>query len=379
MKNTEFKDLVLFITGPTYIRPEIRQAGTYCEFGHRDKVAKVKIESILKNLRKIAGINEDYEVCLISGSGTFAMEASIRSLAGDDENILNVSVGAFGDLYNKITVANKKNVDLLKFKPGKAIDLEVLEEKLKSKKYDVVTFTHNETSTGVTNDMVKVCKLIQKYGAMTLVDGVSIFGGTKIPFEEAKPSIYVTSTQKCLGLPAGFGIIFVHKDALEKAKSVENRGYVTDLVSIAASGQKSQTVTTPNCTLINQMEEQLKYIVEEEGIENRFKRHEKMQKMVADWVENSLSDDFKFFSQEGYRSAVVSAIEIPKYVDRMVIKENLREKGYLFDPGYGGLNKKLEESGENLNIRIGHMGDITPEMLSKYLEELEIEIKKFKP
>ncbi len=81
--------------------------------------------------------------------------------------------------------------------------------------------------------------------------------------------------------------------------------------------RKSQTVTTPNCTLINQMEEQLKYIVEEEGIENRFKRHEKMQKMVADWIENSLSDDFKFFSQEGYRSAVVSAIEIPKYVDRM--------------------------------------------------------------
>ena len=66
--------------------------------------------------------------------------------------------------------------------------------------------------------MVKVCKLIQKYGAMTLVDGVSIFGGTKIPFEEAKPSIYVTSTQKCLGLPAGFGIIFVHKDALEKLR-----------------------------------------------------------------------------------------------------------------------------------------------------------------
>ena len=162
MKSTEFKDLILFITGPTYIRPEIRKAGTYCEFGHRDKVAKVKIESILTNLRKLAGVSEDYEVCLISGSGTFAMEASIRSLAKDDENILNVSVGAFGDLYNKIAVANKRNVDLLKFKPGKAIDLDVLEEKLKSKKYDVVTFTHNETSTGVTNDMVEVCKLIQE-------------------------------------------------------------------------------------------------------------------------------------------------------------------------------------------------------------------------
>ena len=50
------------------------------------------------------------------------MEAFIRSLAGDDENILNVSVGAW-DLYNKITVANKRMLDLLKFKPGKAIDL----------------------------------------------------------------------------------------------------------------------------------------------------------------------------------------------------------------------------------------------------------------
>ena len=50
MKSTEFKDLILFITGTTYIRPEIRKAGTYCEFGHRDKVAKVKIESILTNL-----------------------------------------------------------------------------------------------------------------------------------------------------------------------------------------------------------------------------------------------------------------------------------------------------------------------------------------
>ncbi len=92
---------------------------------------------------------------------------------------------------------------MLKFKPGKSIDLEVLEEKLKSKKYDVVTFTHNETSTGVTNDMVKM-KLIQKYGAMTLVDGVSIFGGTKIPFEEAKPSDLCDQYTKVLGTSSRF-------------------------------------------------------------------------------------------------------------------------------------------------------------------------------
>ncbi len=58
------------------------------------------------------------------------------------------------------------------------------------------------------------------------------------------------------------------------------------------------------------------------------------------------------------------------------VKENLRAKGYLMDPGYGKLNAALEAEGRRVIIRIGHMGDITPDMLSDYLAALELELKK---
>jgi aspartate aminotransferase-like enzyme len=58
------------------------------------------------------------------------------------------------------------------------------------------------------------------------------------------------------------------------------------------------------------------------------------------------------------------------------VKESLRAQGYLMDPGYGKLNAALEAEGRRLVIRIGHMGDIMPDMLAEYLGKLEAELKK---
>jgi aspartate aminotransferase-like enzyme len=57
--------------------------------------------------------------------------------------------------------------------------------------------------------------------------------------------------------------------------------------------------------------------------------------------------------------------------DLKAIKEALRAKGYLFDSGYGKLNESLAAQGKALMFRVGHMGDITPEMLEEYLENLQ--------
>jgi len=58
------------------------------------------------------------------------------------------------------------------------------------------------------------------------------------------------------------------------------------------------------------------------------------------------------------------------------IKEAMRAKGYLFDPGYGKLNGELEKAGERVIFRIGHMGEITPAMLAQYLEDLRTVLPK---
>lgn len=371
MNTADFSELILMITGPTYLRPEVREAGKLPEFGHRDtSEASKRFTPVCENLKKIAQVGDDYGVAIINGSGSYAMETTIRSMVSDSDKVLNVSVGAFGDLYHKMAVINGKNGVQLKFGPGKAIDLNMLEDTLKKERPQVVTFTHNETSTGVENDVKKVCDLIHQYSAIALVDGVSIFGGSETHIEKSKVMLYSFATQKSLGLPAGFGILVYHKDALKKAATVKNRGYTTDLIQHAESAEKFETLTTPNCTLANQMAVQTDYIVNVETVEKRFARHKAMRDITAKWI-SSLGDGFYPFAQKGYESPTVSSVAVPKEVDTKVVKSEMRKMGYLFDAGYSKMNKSLKEAGINPTIRIGHMGDITEGMLKEYLKKLE--------
>ena len=377
MSTQDFADLQLFITGPTFIRPEIREAGLLPEFGHRDSENNKRFTPAMAGLKQLAGCGDDYHVILFNGSGSNAMEATVRSLVADDETVLNVSVGAFGDLYHKMAVVNGKKAAQLKFEPGQAIDMAKLEAALIEHKPAVVTFTHNETSTGVMNDMKAVCALIRKHGAMPLVDGVSIFGGAKIDLSGSGAATYATSTQKSLALPAGFGLLFVAQEAVEKAKTVANKGFATDINAQLGRATKNQTLTTPNCTLANQMAVQLDYIVNTEGIEKRFARHLQMRGMVHDFVKSL--PGFELLAPEGHRSATLTAVRVPAGVtvaELKKVKEAMRAKGYLFDPGYGKLNTDLEEKGQRVLIRIGHMGDITPSMLAAYLDALKPELVK---
>ncbi len=367
-----FQELQLFITGPIYVRPEVRQAGLWPEFGHRDAENRKRFEPIMKNLKILAGAPEDYEVIIFNGSGTTAMEASMRSLVADGEKVLNVSVGAFGDLYHKVAVVNGKYAVQLKFDPGSSIDTARLQDALDKHKPAVVSLTHNETSTGVTNDIKEACEIIRKSGALALVDGISIFGGAPSNIADTRCAMYIASTQKSLGLPAGFGVAFVSPEAVAKAEKVSNRGFISDILSQLPRSRKFQTLTTPNCTLANQMYLQMDYIVNQEGVENRFKRHIQMRDTVHEFV--SGLEGYELFAPEGYRSPTVTCVRVPESVTAArlkEIKETLRGKGYLFDPGYGKLNDALEQAGKRAVFRIGHIGDMNMHMLSEYLQVLK--------
>lgn len=387
-KTNDFQKLKLFITGPTFITPEIKEASMMPEFGHRDKENEKRIKPIIENLKKLAGIDEKnnpkgFEVALIPGSGSNALETSIKSLVEDDEKILVISCGAFGDLYYNIAKNNGKFAKKLTFEPGKAINVDVLVETIKEFKPKVVAFTHNETSTGVMNNIVNISKIIKKTASENgddvyiLVDGISIFGGINLELENSFVDVYSGATQKSLAVDAGVGIIIFNQRAKEKATLVKNRGYVTDLLEHAKSASNFQILTTPSCSVINQLYIQLDKIVNVIGIEKRFQEHKEMRDFTLEWARN-LTNNFVPFAEENFQSVTLTCLKVPeKYSmdDLKKIKENLRSKGYLMDTGYGKMNKTLASEGKNLTIRIGHMGDINLDMLKEYLEELKIEIE----
>ncbi|MEE9927372.1 alanine--glyoxylate aminotransferase family protein [Microvirgula aerodenitrificans] len=364
--------LELFIPGPTWLRPETRQAALLPEFGHRDSQAREVVSSIFDNLRAIAELPDDYDIALVNGSGSTGMECALRSLVADDDRLLCVTVGVFGALFHSMAIGNGKQVERLDFEPGCSIDLDVLEHTLRNGRFNVVTLTHNESSTGVVSDIVGACRLIRAHGALPIVDGVSLFGGDHSRIADALPAVYATTTQKCLALPAGQAILFVHRDALDKAAQVSNRGYTSDLLKHVEFGRDRQIMTTPDTTLLNQMQVQLDTIVHAEGVLQRFARHRAMRTTVRDWA-TARPDRFELFVADADASPSLTTVSIDPALDPAALKAAMRERGYLIDTGHKKLNDILGAQSRRLLIRIPHMGDIGPAMLGRYLDALDSE------
>ncbi|GAB7079698.1 pyridoxal-phosphate-dependent aminotransferase family protein [Megalodesulfovibrio paquesii] len=370
-------DLTLFITGPTYIRPEIRQAAALPEFGHRDSEANLRFDIIFRGLRTLAGLTDSpaddgVHLALIPGSGSNALETLVRSLVADDEVVLNISVGAFGDLFHNTAAFNGKRAVQRRIAPGRAMDLALVEEALKAERPAVVTMTHNETSTGVCHDnLADFCALVRRHGALPLIDGVSVFGGTEVDLRAMGCAGYATATQKSLALPAGLGMAFITDEAVEKSKQITHKGYVTDIVRHLERAGKQQTLSTPNTALANQLAVQLRYILEVEGPQARFERHRRLRDMTHAFVAGL--PGFSLFAQEGFRSPTATAVQCPARLsaaELKAVKETMRARGYLFDTGYMKMNTALEAAGAPPVFRVGHMGDITEAMLAAFLRDL---------
>ena len=371
MPDAPFPEYMLFITGPTYVRPEVRAAGAWPEYGHRDSENAKRFEPIFADLAAIAALPADYRTILFLGSGSTAMEAAVRSLVADGETILHVSMGAFGDLWHKISLENGKQAALLAVEPGRTATVAALEAAMDAHKPAVVAITHNETSTGVTSDVVALCRAVKARGALAVVDGVSIFGGAPSGIAASGCDMYCTATQKSLGLNAGFGIGFVSPAAIDKARHVTARGHASDILSHLGRAAKFQTQSTPNVSLGNQMWLQLEYIVKEEGIEARFARHIAMRGQAEAFVR--ALPGYELFAEKDHRSPTVTTVVVPggmTFADLKAAKEAMRARGYLFDPGYAKLNEDFEAAGKRPIFRIGHMGDITPAMLQGFLDAL---------
>ncbi|MFC1951120.1 pyridoxal-phosphate-dependent aminotransferase family protein [Chloroflexota bacterium] len=379
----QVEEIKLFNPGPTYVRRDLMiEAAKMPNFSHRDVEITKRFKLIYANLRKMAEVDDSYSVILMPGSGSTAMESSIVSLIGDDEKALSVSMGSFGDMYHSMTVANRKNSEKLSFTPGQGIDLNVLEDKLKQmeqngQKPSVVTFTHNETSTGVEVDVAAISKVVKKYGALPLVDGVSAFGATRTGIQD-NVGMYCTSTQKCMALDAGFGIAIVSAEAVERAKYLKEKGKcspptILDLTKHEANAKGYMTMTTPNCTLINAMYLQTDFIVNTEGIDARYARHREMKEMTHDWIEG-LGNGYRLFPPKDVASNSVTAMQTPpgmKQGDLNLLKTKLRTEKFLMSTGLPPMNKALEAKGEGVIIRIPHMGDMTKDMLSEYLSAMK--------
>ena len=194
-----------------------------------------------------------------------------------------------------------------------------------------------------------------------VVDAVSSMGGVDIKTDEWGVDVMITSTQKCIGLPAGMAIASVTERAIEKAKTIENRGVYFDYVSLYNKViDKYQYPSTPSLAHMYALDYQLGYMLDEEGLENRFARH----KAMADTVRNFAKEYFDLLVEdEKFRSETVTCILNTRNIDVGDLNKKLADKGFMISNGYGDLKDKT--------FRIAHMADAQPEVLDELINDIK--------
>ncbi len=341
----------LFIPGPTIVSEDILKELSLPMIGHRSKKASEIQKRISDNMQKV--LFTEQRILLSTSSGSGLMEGAIRSCTAKRAAVF--SVGAFGDKWFKMAKANGVPADLFSSTMGEPTTPEMVDAALSTGKYDVITVTHNETSSGIQNPVEEIAEVMKKYpDVVWCVDAVSSAAGSKIETDKLGIDILVTSTQKALALPPGLSICSMTKKAYDRTAEVENRGLYFDLRTLWDFIDKKnyQYTSTPALSIMYALDKQLQHIVEEEGIENRFARHEQMAEYVRAWAD----EYFRVYPNRKYLSKTLTVIDShPKGCDQMIsipeLNKALAEHNMQLGNGYGGLKDKT--------FRIAHMGELT--------------------
>ena len=336
----------LFIPGPVEVKTDVLQQMAKPMIGHRSKEASQIQRRISDNLRKLFYTNSEILLSTTSGSGL--MEGAIRSCTAKRAAVF--SVGAFGKRWYDMAVSNNVPADLYEIDMGKAIRPKQVDDVLATGKYDLVAVTHNETSTGVMNPIEEIGEVVKKYPDIVfIVDTVSSAAGTKIEVDKCGIDVCITSTQKAIGLPPGMSVCTFSNKARDRAETVKNRGYYLDLLALYKYIQKKdyQYPSTPSISHMYALDYQLDYILNKEGLENRFARHIEMAKVVRNWAKKY----FELFPEEGYLSNTLTTVKNTRGINVADLNNELGKRGFQISNGYGSLKEKT--------FRIAHMADCT--------------------
>jgi aspartate aminotransferase-like enzyme len=331
----------LFIPGPTEVRIENLAALALPQVGHRSEEFKTLYGSVVPKLKKL--LQTEGKVFLFTSSSTGVWEAAIRNCV--KQKVLCCAQGAFSDRWQKVAQANGKDADLLQVDWGRAITAEMVDRTLCDGDYDAITVVHNETATGVMNHLDEIAEVMKKYpDVMFLVDAVSSMAGSPTPVDRWGIDVCLAGLQKAFSLPAGLAVAAVSERALERARTVENRGYYFDFLEMLKYDERQMTPSTPAIPQIQALDAQLEHILEE-GLEQRFERHLSLSRIVQQWARRH----YAIFAEEGYESPTVTCIENTRGDSIAELNAELGRQFAQISNGYGKLKEKT--------FRIATMGD----------------------
>ena len=351
----------LFIPGPIDVSKETYAAMSQSMIGHRGKEFEELYASTQDGLKEIGGTTRPFFLSTSSAWGV--MEASLKNLCA--KKVLTLCCGAFSDKWFSVAKSMGLEADKIQVEWGEAISPESIRAKLEEGGFDLVTLIHNETSTGVMNDLAGIAKVVKSFpGVLLVVDSVSSLSAVPIAMDELGIDVLLAGVQKALALPPGLAVFACSEAALDRAKSMPNRGYYFDFIEFAKNAEKNNTPSTPAISLIFGLQHMLR-VIAAEGLAARYARHAENNAMIHAW---GARHGFENFAPEGNQSVSLTCFKTPEGFDQSTFIKTLNTKhGFAINGGYGKI--------KGLTFRISNMGNETPATMQELIDAMDDVLK----
>jgi aspartate aminotransferase-like enzyme len=339
----------LRVPGPTPVPDRVLDAMHVPMINHRGPQFAALIKECREGLQW--AFQTQNPVVIFGASGTGGLEAAVQNLVSPGQKAIFVTIGSFGDRFAKLGEAYGADVVRVEYEWGHGANATDVAAAIDANpEAHVVFVTHNETSTGVTNDIADIARVVKQRGLLIVVDGVSSVSSIDLPTDELGLDVVVSGSQKGWMLPPGAAFLSVSQAALDFAAECQAPRFYFDIAKELGFEEKGQTFTTPPVSLLFGLQESLK-MLREEGLQEVFARHARIARGVRAAVtalELDLLADPMFFSN------TVTAVRAPRddaELNKQLIA-TLRDKhGLEVAGGQGQLSGKI--------FRIGHLGAIS--------------------
>ncbi len=336
-----------FTVGPVQSDDIVREiGGMQVPYFRTAEFSEVMLENE-KLIKKFAKAGDDYRVVFITGSGTASMEASIINTLTTKDKVLIVNGGSFSLRFIQLCQLHKIPYESIDLEVGKALTEDML-LKYDNKNFTAFLVNVHETSTGVHYDMDIISKFCKRNNLFLIVDAISSFLADSFNMQELGVDIMITGSQKALACPPGISVIVLSPKAIKRVESTDIVCMYLDLKDALKNGERGQTPFTPAVSVLLQINQRLKEIECNGGVE---KETEKIAAIAQDFRDKIKDLPFEIVSECMSNAVTPLKPLTAKASDIFNILKN--EYGIWICPNGGSLKDVL--------FRVGHIGALTKE------------------
>jgi len=355
---TPRSSLILLNPGPVNVSERVRRALTGPDLCHREPEAAELLASVRGRLGAAFAPGGGYDVAVLSGSGTLAVEAAVTSAVSPGKRLLVINNGVYGQ--RMVDMARAHGIPVVQVRTAwrQRPSLGAVEAALqRDRQIEVIALVHHETTVGLLNPVVEIGAIAKRFGRTLVVDAVSGLAGDELDLDACGVALCVGTAGKCIQAFPGVAFVLVRKAETRRMRALAPRSVYLHLPNYLTAAPPPIPFT-PALQLLAAFDEALAELLEE-TVAGRIQRY----RAAALRLRAGFSAlNLRILVPEAWRSNSLTTLALPPSVSYAALHDGLKERGFVIYEGQGRLKAQI--------FRVANMGALSNEVLDGALAAL---------